>query len=534
MKWRILPWLRISFALLARGMLPAQQEFVLCDFEAAALPKTWEYKSGSPRLIEEGALQGRRSLEITFDPEAQSSPAYLVSFRLRSDWSAYDALVFDVFNPNDEPVRGYVLVADQAWQDRGSSYWNRHNGSRFLPPGRTQWIIPVRGLYRGEAGSRNNDIRRDIDPVEHRPRRLRLRQSRPERTDRDRPSAAGQGHAATGGVGLRLRPAQPVAHARLDADLPRYRLHAERWATAGARAGVIRGTVPPATPPSAPPCCVTSAKPAATASASTYPTGRYQVTAFYENSGYWGGEQARHRERRILAGDRVVWQRRARRRRRPRPATASRTSSPSESTSGTTYMEPELAQPGDLRADRWREGPRPALRGRPGLGQQGSLRWRFVASDDRVAVRWLPEQLDEPAEEFRGRGGLPGLARACLRRTPRMAQARTRGLDRRHRGRGHAERHAPARISGDARGPGGHAPRRSRRVRAPLPSLCARCGTWVPAASSWSRSRRGRVVSRPASSVVSVRDEPRLRQHRLRTRRPHATSGAGRSPCRRT
>lgn len=29
---------------------------------------------------------------------------------------------------------------------------------------RTKWIIPVRGLYRGEAGSRNNDIKRNIDP----------------------------------------------------------------------------------------------------------------------------------------------------------------------------------------------------------------------------------------------------------------------------------------------------------------------------------------------------------------------------------
>ncbi len=44
------------------------------------------------------------------------------------------------------------------------SYWNRHNAQTTFPPGVSQWVIPVNGLYRGEAGSRNNDIKRNIDP----------------------------------------------------------------------------------------------------------------------------------------------------------------------------------------------------------------------------------------------------------------------------------------------------------------------------------------------------------------------------------
>jgi len=126
--------------------------------------KLWEYNGGQPRLIRDAPLQGRQSLQITFDPKARYHGAYIASFRLRRDWSAYDALVLDVLNPNTDPVPGYVLIADRAWQEHGSNYWNRHNGARTFPPGRTQWVIPVRGLYRGEAGSRNNDLKRNIDP----------------------------------------------------------------------------------------------------------------------------------------------------------------------------------------------------------------------------------------------------------------------------------------------------------------------------------------------------------------------------------
>ena len=57
-----------------------------------------------------------------------------------------------------------LLVADRAWEESGGTYWNRHNSGRSFPPGRTEWVIPLRGLYRGEAGSRNNDIKRNIDP----------------------------------------------------------------------------------------------------------------------------------------------------------------------------------------------------------------------------------------------------------------------------------------------------------------------------------------------------------------------------------
>jgi hypothetical protein len=133
----------------------------LSDFEQPALPNEWEFARGTPRLTRQGVAHGSQALELAF---AEDGGAYITSWRLPRDWSAFDAMVVDVWNPSGQPIRATVLVADQAWREQGSSYWNRHNGNRSLPPGRSQWTIPVGGLFRGEAGSRNNDIRRNIDP----------------------------------------------------------------------------------------------------------------------------------------------------------------------------------------------------------------------------------------------------------------------------------------------------------------------------------------------------------------------------------
>jgi hypothetical protein len=127
---------------------------LLCDFEDESALKAWEVTAGTPALVAEGATHGAHALQITFDPRGQYHGAYLLWRQPPRDWSHYDALVLDVFNPTSAPVSGYVLVADSAWQQTGRSYWNRHNGLTAFAPGHSQWVIPVRGLYRGEAGSR--------------------------------------------------------------------------------------------------------------------------------------------------------------------------------------------------------------------------------------------------------------------------------------------------------------------------------------------------------------------------------------------
>ena len=80
------------------------------------------------------------------------------------DWSSYDALELDVFVEGDAPVSGSLLIGDAIWDKSNRSYWNRHNGAFNLHPGANTLSITVNGLFRGEAGSRNNDLKSNIDP----------------------------------------------------------------------------------------------------------------------------------------------------------------------------------------------------------------------------------------------------------------------------------------------------------------------------------------------------------------------------------
>ena len=387
--------------------LQADDTFTLCDFEETALPKLWEYNCGQPRLIRDGALQGSQSLEIVFDPQGQYHGAYIASFRLRRDWSEYDALVLDVLNPNDDPVPGYVLVADQAWKDKGLSYWNRHNGGRTFPPGRTQWVIPVRGLYRGEAGSRNNDIKRNIDPdsivrvdfgfggkgragrivIDH----LRLvTTARPEGVwafDFGPPSQSlmlawtpishESRYAPDRGYGWGPRGGTPWNGAARDTTFGT--MLTQDFCEAGGYQ--FRVDVPP---------------------------GRYRVMVIYENSGYWGGEQARHGKRRILVDSREVWQ-------ETRPDGSAHALFRFEDVEPVgvdvwdTYMKTELARPVTFEVSAKDEGLTLRFEADRVWGSKLSA-LAIRRADDKDAATWLGGQLDKVADEFRSKA-------VCLDRT---------------------------------------------------------------------------------------------------------------------
>jgi hypothetical protein len=135
----------------------AQEVKTLQDYETPADLRAWDFKSKAAALSTEHATRGTHSIKIT-------TPDYLFSNRVPRNWSGYDSLELDVFVEGDVTVTGSVLVGDDAWKAKGGSYWNRHNGSFTLRPGANVLSIPVNGLYRGEAGSRNNDIKTNIDP----------------------------------------------------------------------------------------------------------------------------------------------------------------------------------------------------------------------------------------------------------------------------------------------------------------------------------------------------------------------------------
>jgi len=221
--------------------------------------------------------------------------------RVRGDWSGFDGLVLDVFNPGSEPIPAYVLIADKAWAGKGRSYWNRHNASTTIAPGRTRWTIPVGGLYRGEAGSRNNDIKRNIDAAEI------------VRLDFGFGVRGARGRVVVDDLRL-VEVARPAGVWALDFGPPDQSVM-PGWTAVSNATGYTKqrgfGWGPTGGKPWTGAARDTTFGPALLrdfCEGGGYrfhvdaPAGRYRVTVIYENSGYWGGEQAMQSTRRILAG----------------------------------------------------------------------------------------------------------------------------------------------------------------------------------------------------------------------------------------
>ncbi len=378
----------------------AEELLRLSDFEDARAIEDWEFRSGTTKLVSEGATHGKYALEIKFDPKGQYYGAYMYWRRVHGDWSKHDALMLDVFNPNPEPIPGYVLIADKAWADKGSSYWNRHNRGTTFGPGLTQWTIPVRGLWRGEAGSRNNDIKRDIDP--------------------DSIVRVDLGFGGRGTAGrviidnLRLvKAAKPKGVWAFDFGPPSQSVmlgwtpvshettySRERgfgWGPQGAAPwqGAARDTT----------FGTMLLQDFCEAGGYNFqvdvPSGKYKVTVFYENCGYWGGEQAMHRERRILVGGKPAW-------REERPDGSAHALYRFEDIEPLgvdiwdTYMKAELAKPAAFEAEAGPSG----LNLRFEADRSWGSRLAAIALHrlgDTEASRWLDQQMENLAAEFRSK-----------------------------------------------------------------------------------------------------------------------------------
>lgn len=89
------------------------------------------------QLVEQHATDGRRALRIDRSYVCMSAD---------QDWTGYDFLKADFFNPADQPAKLYVEVRDKATTD----YWTRVNYHTVLPPGESTLAIPVKQLYVGE------------------------------------------------------------------------------------------------------------------------------------------------------------------------------------------------------------------------------------------------------------------------------------------------------------------------------------------------------------------------------------------------
>ena len=403
--------------MLASGPLWSAEKLIN-GFENANELADWEISPAGSKLVAEGVTEGKTALEMTFDPQGQWAAASLNWRKLQKDWSPYDVLVVDVFNPNPDPVSARVLIGDEAW-DAKSTYWNRHNGGTFLAPGASRWVIPVQGLYRGEAGSRNNDIKTDIDPT--RITRLTLSFGSRGQTGRivvdnirfvksDRP--AGVGAFDFGPSSQAVMPGwTPVNNTTVYGQGQSF-----GW-NAAMQDGSARDTT----------FGIMLTQDFVEARGYTFrtdvPAGVYDVFVIFENAGYWGGEQSRHKVRTIASEGKEVW-------REDRPDGSATPLYQFENIEPVgvdiwdTYMMGHLIKPVRLQVTAGNNGLQ--------LRFDADAPWSSKVSaievhraGDAAAKKWLDEQVVALAQEFRDKA--VNLDGAAPKWTPQLAD-QARGL----------------------------------------------------------------------------------------------------------
>lgn len=388
----------------------AQQSQLINSFESDEELRHWEIRCAEKRLTAEGATHGQKALELELDPRGEWAGATMFWYRVLRDWSDYDVLVVDVFNPNDFPLASGVLIGDEAWQKK-PTYWNRHNGQTTFAPGKSLWMIPVRGLFRGEAGSRNNDLKTDIDPKTI------------VRLDLSFGSKGQSGRVILDNIRL-VKSSRPVHVWAFDFGPPSQSVM-PGWTAVSNQTRFAPDTGYGWWPPGALPWD-------GAARDTTFGTmltqdfceaggynfrvavarGEYEALVIFENCGYWGGEQARHRWRRILVEGKPVWS-------EQRPDGAQtflhrfENVEPIGADIWQTYMLPEITRPVRFRATAGDDGLTLRFEADVGFGSRVSALALYPAHD-ATAKAWLDGQLQALADEFRGKAVLLDLPLAAF------------------------------------------------------------------------------------------------------------------------
>lgn len=139
------------------------QEKLLKDIETLDDVKHWDKPKGPDlEVSQQSPLLGSASLKLY--------PYTYISLSRGSgvigDWSGYDAIQIDFNNTTGKSQPLYVLIMDKDCIEAGSQYWDRYNGDHMLPPGRYTFTLPITGLYRGELGSRFNNLKHAVNIAE--------------------------------------------------------------------------------------------------------------------------------------------------------------------------------------------------------------------------------------------------------------------------------------------------------------------------------------------------------------------------------
>lgn len=144
---------RISTAhQVAKSQKPAQVRkerdgvLILDDFEQEESLAAWEGAQGKFKRIDRHATEGVFSLEV---PCPQGQQADLISqYNSKGeDWSGYDFLKADIYNPSDHSIKLVLIIKDA----KGNAYANRFDAEYKILPGRNTLAVNLNKLSRNSS-----------------------------------------------------------------------------------------------------------------------------------------------------------------------------------------------------------------------------------------------------------------------------------------------------------------------------------------------------------------------------------------------
>jgi len=144
MKTRYLSACAAVALLCVAGAMGSEKPLVIADFEDGT-PKP--FKSGT--VVKEHAAHGASSLKV----EAKKWVGADKWSGLPEDWSRYDVVKMEIFNPSQKNIKMSIFIRDPM-ASRG--YWAWHDRYTALSPGENTIQFAVADLWRGEI------LRRDI------------------------------------------------------------------------------------------------------------------------------------------------------------------------------------------------------------------------------------------------------------------------------------------------------------------------------------------------------------------------------------
>ena len=100
----------------SQALKDPNEVIILDDFESPSSLTIW---NGTVSLSKEFPAHGKSSLELN---SSDGRPLWLESEKLPKDWSSYETLKFDIYNPSPQLYYGYIRICDELGTDEQAEF----------------------------------------------------------------------------------------------------------------------------------------------------------------------------------------------------------------------------------------------------------------------------------------------------------------------------------------------------------------------------------------------------------------------------